>query len=91
MITAINPATGETIKTYEEMTLDETTDAVEQAYQAFLIWRRAGFDERAALMKAAARVLLKNKREYARSMALEMGKPVVDESYRTTASRSLSI
>jgi succinate-semialdehyde dehydrogenase/glutarate-semialdehyde dehydrogenase len=77
MLTAINPTTGETIGTYEEMTPTEIAGALEKARHAFQAWRRTGFSDRVALMKAASRVLMKNQNQYARAMAGEMGKPVV--------------
>ncbi|MFQ5677259.1 MAG: aldehyde dehydrogenase family protein, partial [bacterium] len=54
MMKAINPATGETIKTYEEMSLQQVTGIIEQTHQAFLNWRRTSFAERSNLMKKAA-------------------------------------
>jgi len=77
MLTAINPTTGETIGTYQEMTPAEIAGALEKARHAFQAWRRTGFNDRAALMKAASRVLMTNQSQYARTMAREMGKPVV--------------
>src|SRR5260370_37725926 len=45
---------------------------------AFLKWRHTSFDERAAMMREAARILRGKAAEYARLMAQEMGKPVRD-------------
>ena len=75
-IESINPATDETIKTYREMTPQETAEAVEQAHDAWIAWRRTSFAERAAPMKKAAGILRQRKEELARLMALEMGKPL---------------
>jgi len=77
-IKAINPTTGETIKEYEEMTPAEVKDAIENSHQAFLGWRRASFAERAKLMKKAAQILRDKAGDYARLMAEEMGKPLVN-------------
>jgi succinate-semialdehyde dehydrogenase/glutarate-semialdehyde dehydrogenase len=44
--------------------------------RAWRSWRRTSFEERAAPMRRAAEILRKNAEEYARLMALEMGKPV---------------
>ena len=76
MLTAINPATGDTLKKYAEMPADEAMRRLEKSHHAFQAWRQTRFSERAALMKAAARVLIENQDEYARTMAMEMGKPV---------------
>jgi succinate-semialdehyde dehydrogenase/glutarate-semialdehyde dehydrogenase len=76
VIKSVNPATGETIKDYEEMTPDEVQGIVEKSHQAFLNWRRASFAERASLMRKASEILRSKAPDYARLMAQEMGKPV---------------
>src|SRR5258706_12833339 len=75
-ITAINPATGQPIKIYREMTPAETAAAVAQAHEAWKSWRTTLFGERSALMKKAAAILRQRKDELARLMATEMGKPL---------------
>ncbi len=77
-IEAINPATGETIKTYRENTPAEIRDITKGADEAFHSWRRTGFAERSALMKKAARVLRDNREEYAILATREMGKPITE-------------
>jgi succinate-semialdehyde dehydrogenase/glutarate-semialdehyde dehydrogenase len=72
---AVNPATGETIKTYDEMTPQQTAAAVEEAYTAWKSWRKTSFSERAVPMKKAAALLRERKDAFAKLMALEMGKP----------------
>jgi succinate-semialdehyde dehydrogenase/glutarate-semialdehyde dehydrogenase len=76
MITSINPSTGDLLNRYKETTADQVMRRLEDAHRAFEEWRQTRFSERASLMKAASRVLLENQDEYARIMALEMGKPV---------------
>ena len=76
VIKAVNPATGETIKDYEEMTPDEVQGIVEKSHQAFLNWRWASFAERARPMRKANEILQSKAPDYARLMAQEMGKPV---------------
>jgi succinate-semialdehyde dehydrogenase/glutarate-semialdehyde dehydrogenase len=73
---AINPATGNTIKEYDEMKPAEVSRAVVEAHSAFLEWRRTEFAERASLLKAAADFLRESSSDYAVLMADEMGKPV---------------
>ncbi|HBR47132.1 MAG TPA: succinate-semialdehyde dehydrogenase, partial [Afipia sp.] len=77
-IKAINPATGETFASYQEMTEDGIREAISRAHNAFLDWRRTDFSSRAALMHQAAEVLRKNAGKYADLMAREMGKPIRD-------------
>ena len=75
---AVNPATGEKIKTYPEVTHGEVETRINRADQAFADWKTRAFFERAELMKKAAGVLREKIGEFARLMALEMGKPVRD-------------
>ena len=72
---AVNPATGERLNTYEEMTLRQTAEAVEEAHAAWTSWRKAPFSDRARPMKKAAAILRERKEEFAKLMAQEMGKP----------------
>ena len=71
----VNPATGETLRTYDEMTPQQTASAIEEAHAAWTSWRKASFSERARPMKKAAAILRERKEEFAKLMALEMGKP----------------
>lgn len=73
---SVNPATGETIGTYDEMTPEQTAGAVDEAHAAWLSWRKTVFSERATAMKKAAAILRERKAEFAKLMALEMGKPL---------------
>jgi succinate-semialdehyde dehydrogenase/glutarate-semialdehyde dehydrogenase len=75
---AINPATGELIAKYAEMTQVSVIQVIDLAHDAFLDWRRMSFSERAAPMRKAAEILRAEAREFARLMAREMGKPVRD-------------
>ncbi|MBA7710474.1 Aldehyde dehydrogenase [subsurface metagenome] len=77
-IEAVNPATGETIKTYREHTPAEILDILKGVDEAFHSWRKTGFAERSALLKNAAGVLRDNKEEHAILMTREMGKPITE-------------
>src|SRR5690606_32283194 len=77
-LSAINPTTGELIATHEPMSEKEVAAAVAAAHAAFLDWSRRPIEERARPMHALADHLREGKRDYARLMALEMGKPVRD-------------
>ncbi len=74
----INPATEEVVNTYTEYRLEDVQEILKKSHQAFLDWKKTTFAERAKLMKNAAQILEENGDEYARLMALEMGKPVSD-------------
>jgi len=74
-IESVNPSTGDTIKTYDEMTPQQAAAAVAEAHEAWKTWRKVPFRERAVPMKKAAAILRQRKEEFATLMALEMGKP----------------
>jgi len=73
---SLNPATGERIKTYEEMPETEVTQIIDAAHEAFLEWRKTSIAERAKLMKRAGELLRERKREYGELVTMEMGKPL---------------
>lgn len=75
-IESVNPATGETIASYQEMSQEEVSLAIDGAHRAFLAWRETPFAERARLMKRAAAGLRARREEFAVLMAREMGKPL---------------
>ena len=75
-IQAINPATGEKIGRYEETAAGDVERALAAAAAAFEEWRHADFSERAVPLKNAAALLRKQREDFARLMAIEMGKPI---------------
>ena len=75
-ITTTNPATGEAIKTYEEMSNDALNEAIERAHQTYLTWRNVPLEERASLMKKAAQILRDDQALYGKIITDEMGKPI---------------
>ena len=77
-LSAVNPSTGETIKTYDEMTPTEVRRVITQAHETFGDWKQTTFAERARMMQRAAHILRENAHEYAVLMAQEMGKPIKD-------------
>lgn len=76
-IRSVNPATGEVLETFEETSPSEIDGIVEKAYRTFLGWRHEPVARRAERMREAARLLRVEKERYARTMTLEMGKPIV--------------
>ena len=75
-IESVNPATGQVVETFETMSPPALDRLVEGVHAAFLDWRGVPFGERAKPMRAAARLLRERRDEYARTMAVEMGKPI---------------
>jgi len=74
-IASINPATGETLKTFAALNESEIDAKIARAADAFRTYRRTSIAERATMMSRAADILENEKRELAKLMALEMGKP----------------
>ncbi len=77
MLTSINPANNKLIRSYDEMTSEESEKIILLADIAFTSWRKTSFERRSELMKNAAKVLRKNSEEYSALMTIEMGKPIV--------------
>lgn len=75
-IQSVNPATGEIRETFTATSSEELERILTRARAAFVKWRTAPFAARAERMREAARSLGKGKAEYARTMVLEMGKPI---------------
>ncbi|MEZ0365382.1 NADP-dependent succinic semialdehyde dehydrogenase [Mycobacterium sp. pUA109] len=76
-IATINPATGETVKTFNPATSAEIDAAITRAHNRFADYRRTSFAQRAAWMHAAADLLETEADEVAAMMTLEMGKTLV--------------
>ncbi len=71
----INPATGEVIKTFPEVSDGDLEVAVRRAQQIYKSdWRHRKIADRARVVSAAAARLRKHSEEYARYLTLEMGK-----------------
>ena len=75
-ISSINPATGEVLKTFETLSKTELEEKLSRAAAAFREHRRTAFHDRAAMMNRAAEILESEKKSFARTMTLEMGKPL---------------
>jgi succinate-semialdehyde dehydrogenase/glutarate-semialdehyde dehydrogenase len=76
MIQSINPATGEEINIYNEMSETEISDIISRSYNTFTNWQETDFKTRALYMKNAAGILRNKKNTWAEIMTLEMGKPI---------------
>ncbi|MDQ6830093.1 MAG: NAD-dependent succinate-semialdehyde dehydrogenase [Gemmatimonadota bacterium] len=76
MIASINPATGETLRTFAELTEHEVDTRLNRAIAAFARHRLTTFADRARKMMRAAEILDREKAALGLLMTLEMGKPV---------------
>ncbi|MER7923586.1 NADP-dependent succinic semialdehyde dehydrogenase [Streptomyces sp. NPDC096057] len=75
-IATVNPANGETLKTYEAMGAEEIERRLQLAEATFRTYRTSAFAERARLMHRAADLLDEDQQDIGRIMTTEMGKPV---------------
>ena len=75
-IASINPATGETLKTFEALTNDQIETKLQLAADTFKNYRHTSFEQRAEIMSKAADILESEKRQLGTIMTTEMGKPL---------------
>ncbi len=75
-IATINPATGETVKTFDEMSEEDVERCLAAAAAAHAGYRLTSFDERAGWMRQAAEILDAEQDQIAAMMTTEMGKTV---------------
>jgi succinate-semialdehyde dehydrogenase/glutarate-semialdehyde dehydrogenase len=76
VIASINPATGETLRTFDELTDERLERKLAGAERAYRAYRRTPFADRARWLTAAAEILESEKDRIGRVMTLEMGKPI---------------
>ncbi|HTC62159.1 MAG TPA: NAD-dependent succinate-semialdehyde dehydrogenase [Candidatus Saccharimonadales bacterium] len=84
-IATINPATGQTVKTFEELTSAQVDAKIQRAVVAFPKFRNLTFADRGKMMLRAAELLESEKNALAKLMTLEMGKTLrsaVDEAVK---------
>ncbi len=74
-IASINPATGETLQTFQPLSNSEIEEKLRLAVATFQAERKTPFAERARRMRKAADILERDKEKFAKLMTLEMGKP----------------
>lgn len=75
-IATVNPANGETLRTFDALRPDEIERRLAAADAAFREYRTTGFGERARWLNRAADLLDEDQQDIARTMTLEMGKPL---------------
>ena len=76
VIASINPATGETLRIFDELTEAQLEERLERAARAFERHRRTRFVDRARWLTAAAEILESERDRIGRIMTTEMGKPL---------------
>ncbi len=72
----VNPANGQTLNEYPEMTFDQVATIIDKANAAQAHWRTLPFDHRADCLRKSAELLESEKQHLGKLMAEEMGKPL---------------
>ena len=75
-IATINPATGQTVRTFSALTEDALDGKIQCAADAYPRLRRTPIRERTRLLLRAAEILESEKEEFGRLMVTEMGKTI---------------
>jgi succinate-semialdehyde dehydrogenase/glutarate-semialdehyde dehydrogenase len=75
-IASINPATGETLKTFEPHSAAQIEKKLQFASETFQSHRHTSLEERAAKMTRVAEILESEKLAFGKLMTIEMGKPI---------------
>ena len=75
-IASINPATGETLKTFDPLSETQIDEKLQRAVATFATYKQTSMADRAAWMVRAAEILEAEKGAFARLMTIEMGKPI---------------
>jgi succinate-semialdehyde dehydrogenase/glutarate-semialdehyde dehydrogenase len=73
-IATVNPATGQTIKTFEALTDTQVDQKIQKAAETFPAFRKLSFSDRARMMIGTAEILEAEKESLGRLMTIEMGK-----------------
>jgi succinate-semialdehyde dehydrogenase / glutarate-semialdehyde dehydrogenase len=73
---SLNPATGEFLKKFDELTDKELETKIAAAAACFDTWRHKTYAERAIIVKKAAAIMTARADEFAQTMTLEMGKRI---------------
>jgi NAD-dependent aldehyde dehydrogenases len=71
---SINPYTGQVIQEYCEHTPEEVEQIIVEVNQAFHLWKKTSFEQRAVCMKNLQAKLLEKREELAAVIVSEMGK-----------------
>ncbi|MBT3539100.1 NAD-dependent succinate-semialdehyde dehydrogenase [Candidatus Parcubacteria bacterium] len=71
-----NPATGEDIESFDELTDEQIEKKLAMAQDAFVSWGKLDFDDRKEKMLKLAKILKEKKYELGKLATLEMGKPI---------------
>ena len=75
---SLNPATGDLLKTFAEMTASQVEAKLAGSAACFAVWRHKSYAERAKIVTKVAALMLTHQEALARTMTMEMGKRIAD-------------
>ncbi|HEY7636528.1 MAG TPA: NAD-dependent succinate-semialdehyde dehydrogenase [Gemmatimonadales bacterium] len=75
-IATINPATGQTVRTFTPLSEAELDARLQRAADTFRRYRKTAIADRARMMSRAAEILESEKEKFGKIMVTEMGKPI---------------
>jgi succinate-semialdehyde dehydrogenase/glutarate-semialdehyde dehydrogenase len=73
---SINPNTGKTLKTFEQLTDKQLDDKLATAATCFQTWKQKSYSERAVIVAKAAELMRAHVDDFAKLATLEMGKRI---------------
>lgn len=73
-----DPATGETIGSLPDMTVQDTRDAIERASVAFKTWQLTSEYDRAAILTKMYQIMKDNAEDLAQIITMENGKTLTE-------------
>jgi len=79
-----NPATGEVMKSFEQLTKSDALEAADKAHEAYGKWRHTSFKTRKSVMLKFAGLLKDRTDELAGLITLEMGKRISESCEEIT-------
>lgn len=80
LISSINPASGQEIKSYKLLTSETIETILGNSSRSHTEWAASSFDERARLLHSAAEILRTRKDSLAELITVEMGKLAIEAS-----------
>jgi succinate-semialdehyde dehydrogenase/glutarate-semialdehyde dehydrogenase len=80
-IASINPATNQTIQSFQPLSKDELVAAIGMAHQAYHDWRWETFEQRKHCLLKFAELLRAGADDHARTITQDMGKRISESQY----------
>lgn len=77
---SVNPATGNVNKEFKKHDHDQCREQAERSRKAYKTWRSTPLRERLKTMENTAKVLRQKKEELAKTITIEMGKPIKESN-----------